>query len=77
MQSKLAVHEADVKLFAQQLAQINKDISEGLSDPDLTSNNKVKLEAQVIQTTKQASSQADISTKLQAMRELNDKINSE
>ena len=77
MQSKLAVHEADVKLFSQQLAQINQDISKDFSDPNLASNNKVKLEAQVIQTTKQASSQAEISTKLLAMKELNDKMNSE
>ena len=75
MQNSLTVQEAEVKMFTQKLAQMNKEVQRDNEDSVFSSKTKVKLEAQIIQTRKQAIVCADTSTKLQYIRELENKIN--
>ena len=62
-------------MFTQKLAQLNKELQRD-NDSVLSSKTKVRLEAQIIQTRKQAIVCADTSTKLQYLRELQLKLDS-
>ena len=74
LENQLAQNEAELKIYFQQLSQTDNYVNREFSDPALASKSKVKLEAQLVQATKQAVVQSDIIAKQQCLRDLEQKI---